>query len=83
MEPVQTLTGMILSGVVIAGSILLPVLLVIFVIQLIRNSVTPQQKEMKRLLAEAVELLRENNRLLRERSGESSAQNLPDKGSMT
>ena len=68
MEPIRSLTSIVLSGLVIAGSIMLPVLLVIFVIRIARNSVTPQQREIQRLLAEAVELLRENNRLLSERT---------------
>ena len=71
MEPVRSFATMILSGLVIAGSITLPVLLVIFVIRLARNSVTPQQREIQRLLAEAVELLKENNRLLKEHSERS------------
>lgn len=71
MEPVQSLIGFVLGGVAITGSILLPVLFVIFVIRVARNSVTPQQKEMQRLLAEAVQLLRENNRLLKRQSAES------------
>ncbi len=68
MEPIRSITSIVLSGLVIAGSIMLPVLLVIFVIRIARNSVTPQQREIQRLLAEAVELLRENNRLLRGRT---------------
>lgn len=77
MEPVRSLITMVLSGVVLAGSIVLPVLLVIFVIRVARNSVTPQQKEMQRLLAEAMQLLGENNRLLRQQSPDSSAKAPP------
>ncbi len=68
MEPVRSLGSIIMSGLVITGSILLPIILVIFVIQVMRNSVTPQQREIQRLLAEAVELLKENNRLLKDSS---------------
>ncbi len=73
MESIQTFTGLVLSGLVMAGSILLPILLLIFVVRVIRNSVTPQQREIQRLLTEAVELLKENNRLLGERSAGSSS----------
>ena len=66
MEPVRSLTSIVLSGLVIAGSITLPIILVIFVIGVVRRSVTPQQRELQRLLAEAVELLKENNQLLKQ-----------------
>lgn len=72
MEPNQllgSLVTLVMSGLVIVGSILLPVLLVLFVIRIARSFVTPQEKEMRRLLAEVVELLRENNRLLQAQSG--------------
>lgn len=68
MQPIGSILSMILSGVVLALTIALPALLLLFVIRLARNYVTPHQKEVQRLLAEAVELLKENNRLLRERS---------------
>ena len=71
VEPIGSLASIILSGLVITVSIVLPVLLVIFVIRIARNSITPQQKEIQRLLAEAVELLRENNALLRVQSQKS------------
>jgi hypothetical protein len=72
VEVMRSLATMILSGLVMTGIIALPVLLVLFVIRVARNSVTPQQREIQRLLAEAVELLRENNQLLKAQSDESS-----------
>ena len=74
MEVTRSLATMILSGLVMTGMLALPVLLVIFVIRVARNSVTPQQREMQRLLAEAVELLKENNRLLTAQSDKRSNQ---------
>ncbi len=68
MEPVRSLTSIVLSALVIAGSITLPIILVIFVIGVVRRSVIPQQREIQRLLAEAVELLKENNQLLKQAS---------------
>lgn len=74
MEVTRSLATMILSGLVMTGMLALPVLLVIFVIRVARNSVTPQQREMQRLLAEAVELLKENNRLLTAQADKRSNQ---------
>lgn len=60
----SSLLGMIISGVWIACLITLPVLVIIVAARAIRRSVTPQEKEIQRLLGQAVALLEENNRLL-------------------
>ncbi len=62
--PGNSIISMILSGVAIAFVISVPILVILTLIRAARIFVTPQQKEMKRLLEEVVELLKENNRLL-------------------
>jgi hypothetical protein len=60
----SSILGIIISGIWIALLITLPILIILVVARAIRRSVTPQQKEMLRLLGKLVDLLEENNRLL-------------------
>jgi len=59
----SSFAGIIISGLWIALVITLPILVIIVVVRAIRR-MTPHQKEMQRLLGQAVTLLEENNRLL-------------------
>ncbi|HEY3345858.1 MAG TPA: hypothetical protein VGJ97_13070 [Anaerolineaceae bacterium] len=46
--------------------IIAPILILVIVIRIARSAATPQEKETQRLMLEAIRLLEENNRLLRE-----------------
>ena len=60
----NSILGMVAIGLVYALIISLPILVIILVARIIRRMVTPQDKEMQRLLGQVVTLLEENNRLL-------------------
>jgi hypothetical protein len=60
----SSILGIIISGLWIALSITLPILIIIVVARIIRRMVTPHDREMQQLLEKAVSLLEENNRLL-------------------
>ena len=62
----SSVLGLIAYGLWIALLISLPILAIIIIGRAIRGRVTPHQKEMQGLLIRAVELLEENNRLLRQ-----------------
>ena len=64
----SSIVGMIIYGIWIAFLITLPVLVILVVVRSIRRSVTPHQKEMQRLVGQMVDLLEENNRLLRQQN---------------
>jgi hypothetical protein len=51
--------------------VIVPIVILVIVIRIARSLATPQEKETQRLLGEAVRLLEENNRLLREQMGRS------------
>ena len=62
MEPTPLLTP--ITILITALYFLVPVVIIILLVRVIRASVTPQQREVQRKLAEIVELLKEHNRLL-------------------
>jgi uncharacterized membrane protein YhiD involved in acid resistance len=77
----NSILGMIVYGLWIALLISLPILVIIVVVRIIRRMVTPHDKEMQRLLEQAVTLLEENNRLLNQQMGGKQAdekQETPD-----
>ena len=62
MEPTPLLTP--ITILITALYFLVPVVIIILLVRVIRASVTPQQREVQRKLAEIIELLKEHNRLL-------------------
>ncbi len=64
MEPIPSLETIILLGLAVAGLIILPVLLAIFVVRMVRRSEAPRPSQAQQVQAEAMEVSKANDQII-------------------